>query len=270
MREMTLREVQMMTLDIAKNVHEFCTRNNITYYLAYGSLIGALRHKGFIPWDDDMDLLMPRPDYERFCKEYKSEKGFKVISRITNKECYVPYARVCEMKRTYVHEDNIPWCNEDTGVWIDIFPLDGAEEDFDIFKKRVNKIFNLNNYCFKWRNSKVPTSMVHGLYSKLKLVVKKILFSHYDPIDKYIRLLKKIELGRTTKCMNLTAPQYKEREYFNISDFESTVNVIFEGFKFKTMNGYDIFLKSPYGNYMAMPPVEKRQNHSFHKNYWRQ
>lgn len=270
MREMTLREVQLMTLEIAKDIHQFCVRNNITYYLAYGSLIGALRHNGFIPWDDDMDLLMPRPDYERFCKEYNSNKGLKVISRITNRECYVPYARVCEMEKTYVHEDNIPWCNEDTGVWIDIFPLDGAEEDFNEFKKRVNKIYSLNNYCFKWRNAKVATNLVSGFYSKMKLIVKKLFFSHYDPIDKYIRLLKKIELGSTSKCMNLTAPQYKEREYFNISDFESTIDVTFEDFKFKTMNGYDNFLRSLYGDYMIIPPAEKQKNHSFHKNYWRE
>ena len=270
MREMTLREVQMMSLDIAKDIHLFCLKNNITYYLAYGSLIGALRHNGFIPWDDDMDLLMPRPDYERFCREYKSQLGFKLISRITNKECYVPYARVCEMKKTYVHEDNIPWCNEDTGVWIDIFPLDGAEEDFDVFKKRVNTIYNLNNYCFKWRNAKVPLKMVNSIYAKIKLIVKKLLFSYYDPVDKYISILKKVSLGSTSKCMNLTAPKYKEREYFNISDFNNPVDVVFEGFKFKTMNGYDNFLKSIYGDYMTIPPAEKQQNHSFYKNYWKE
>ena len=74
MQELTLKELQQVSLDIIKDVHSFCVNNNITYSIAYGTLIGALRHKGFIPWDDDVDIVMPRPDFERFCREYRSDK----------------------------------------------------------------------------------------------------------------------------------------------------------------------------------------------------
>ena len=70
MQELTLKELQQASLDILKDVHSFCEANQIQYSIAYGTLIGALRHKGFIPWDDDVDIVMPRPDFERFCKIY--------------------------------------------------------------------------------------------------------------------------------------------------------------------------------------------------------
>ena len=82
MKEMTLREVQLFELDILKDVHEFCMANHINYSLAYGTLIGAIRHKGFIPWDDDRDIVMPRPDHDRFCRTYKSEAGYEIFSPI--------------------------------------------------------------------------------------------------------------------------------------------------------------------------------------------
>ena len=68
MKEMSLREVQLGCFEILKDVHVFCVSNNIRYSLAYGTLLGAIRHKGFIPWDDDIDIIMPKPDYDRFCK----------------------------------------------------------------------------------------------------------------------------------------------------------------------------------------------------------
>ena len=80
MRKMTLQEIQTVNLELMKDIHAFCVKNNIHYSLAYGSLIGAVRHKGFIPWDDDIDIMMPRPDFERFSHEYKSEKGYRLSS----------------------------------------------------------------------------------------------------------------------------------------------------------------------------------------------
>ena len=74
MKEMTLRELQLFALEILKDVHQFCTQNNIKYSLYAGTLLGAIRHQGFIPWDDDIDIVMPRDDYNRFCQTYQSER----------------------------------------------------------------------------------------------------------------------------------------------------------------------------------------------------
>lgn len=101
MKEMTLKEIQAVSLEILKDVHMFCLKNDIKYTLQGGTLLGAIRHNGFIPWDEDIDIAMPRPDYERFCQTYASENGYKLICR-HNSECYVMYARVCEMEKTLV------------------------------------------------------------------------------------------------------------------------------------------------------------------------
>ena len=91
MIELTLKEQQNIGLEILKDVHGFCVSRGIKYSVAYGSLIGAIRHNGFIPWDDDVDIIMPRPDYDLFCQEYCSD-AFDVISRSTDPSCAIAYA----------------------------------------------------------------------------------------------------------------------------------------------------------------------------------
>ena len=127
MKEMTLQEVQNVSLEILKDVHAFCESHNIRYSLAYGTLIGAIRHKGFIPWDDDVDIIIPRPDFERFCQEFQSAKGYKLY-RPGDPENFMVFARVCDNERTLV-KTNRPWSTERTGIWIDIFPFEGLPND---------------------------------------------------------------------------------------------------------------------------------------------
>ena len=124
MREMSLKDIQGVSLDILNEIHEFCQGNSIRYTLYYGTLLGAIRHNGFIPWDDDVDIAMPRPDYDRFINSYVSKKGYKLFSREINENenVYIPFSRVCEMEKTMVISPIIPWCSSLTGVWIDIFP----------------------------------------------------------------------------------------------------------------------------------------------------
>ena len=142
---MTSKEVQQVSLDILRDVHTFCVQNGIRYSLQGGSLLGAIRHEGFIPWDDDIDIIMPRPDYERFCSSYKSSKNYKLICK-GNDVCYLLFARVCDMENTYVNSDLCPWTNQKTGVWIDVFPADGAEDDINEAKKHIEKAIKLFNF----------------------------------------------------------------------------------------------------------------------------
>jgi lipopolysaccharide cholinephosphotransferase len=109
MKELTVKQIQNVCLKIMKEIHAFCVQNNIRYSLAYGSMIGAVTRKRFVPWDDDLDIFMPRPDYERFCKTYKSDSTKVFASCIGNS--YINYGRVCDMVETYV-DTHTAWATQ--------------------------------------------------------------------------------------------------------------------------------------------------------------
>ena len=162
MKEMTLQEVQNVSLDILKDVHDFCEANHINYSLAYGTLLGAIRHKGFIPWDDDVDILIPRPDFNRFCESFQSSKGYKLY-RPEDPENFMVFARVCDNERTWVKTSR-PWAAEKTGVWIDIFPLEGLPNEENDFQRMVRKIRKVAKIVYRLRFGKyLKLSETRGL-----------------------------------------------------------------------------------------------------------
>ena len=118
-----MKEIQALSLEILIDVAQFCEANGIHYSLAYGTCLGAVRHKGFIPWDDDIDVQMLREDYERFAATYRSER-FKFYDCGNLEDCWIPFGRVCDCQRT-ICKTNIPWHggSVQTGLWIDIFPV---------------------------------------------------------------------------------------------------------------------------------------------------
>ena len=140
MRRMTIKDIQGISLDILKDIHNFCVEKNIKYTLFAGTLIGAIRHHGFIPWDDDLDIAFTRPEYEKFVKSYESKNGYQLFARERQeKDIYISFARVCEMKKTLVDDSYFPWTKHRTGIWVDVFPLDGADADFERAKEFCKK-----------------------------------------------------------------------------------------------------------------------------------
>ena len=123
MRKLVRKEIKNYQISILKAIDSFCKDKNITYFLSGGTLLGAARHAGYIPWDDDLDLMMPREDYDRFTNEFKNEY-LKIYSLATVSDCRFPFMKVYD-KRTLVAEDSFK--NEMVyGVFVDIFPLDKA------------------------------------------------------------------------------------------------------------------------------------------------
>lgn len=269
MKEMALQEIQQVCLDILKDVHSFCTRNDIKYSLQGGTLLGAIRHKGFIPWDDDIDIIMPRPDYERFCREYISAKGYKLICR-GKQECYLAFARVCEMEKTYVNCDLCPWTKEDTGVWIDVFPADGAEDEYDIVEKRINKMKRIHEKGVQYRRTKTPFSSLRGWDAKMKQIVRMLVYSHKNVFDNYIIQCQEVIYGSTKHYCNLAYLEYGMHEYHRTEVFECCFLHPFEDSEFYIMKGFDEALMEKYGNYMQLPPVDEQVGrHKWMKFYWK-
>ena len=158
MRQITLQEIKDIQLDILKDVDSFCEKNNIRYYLAGGTLLGAIRHKGFIPWDDDIDIIMPRPDYIKFIQGYENEcdKNYKLTSIDNNKQHLYTFAKIFDM-RTLKIEDSISYNNKNMdGIGIDIFPMDGLPQNIEssnkLFAKQKKwfRLYSLSVHKFMW------------------------------------------------------------------------------------------------------------------------
>lgn len=274
MREMSVKDIQSVSLDILSDIHRFCVDHDIKYTLQGGTLLGAVRHKGFIPWDDDIDIAMPRPDYDRFIHTYQSNKGFKVYSRELleqNKDVFIAYARVCDMVKTYVDDALSFWSNAKTGVWVDVFPLDGDLDSVEESKKRLNKIKRYWKTGVRKRVALRPFSSAIGLYKKARLCIKKVIsvVSSFSAIDKHIRLCKAVPFGSTNYYSNLAFLSYGMRERHCIDVLRERQLVPFENCMFYIMNGFDEALSEKYGDYMKLPPKEKQiRAHGSNKYYW--
>lgn len=271
MREMSLKDIQGVSLDILNEIHEFCQGNSIRYTLYYGTLLGAIRHNGFIPWDDDVDIAMPRPDYDRFINSYVSKKGYKLFSREINENenVYIPFSRVCEMEKTMVISPIIPWCSSLTGVWIDIFPLDGIDEDQTMAQNRINRVNKCRRQCFRVRRSMGNLIWRRGLKFNLKTILLKLTYKNKLYLfDRFISICQEKDYDCSKFFSTLVNPEYSEIlpksscDKFLLNKFENT--------EFYVMNGFDLCLRSMYGNYMQLPPVEKRIPKQDYLNfYWR-
>ena len=261
MKEMTTKDIQMVCLDILQDVHEFCVAHNIKYTLQGGTLIGAIRHKGFIPWDDDVDIAMPRPDYEKFIHTYCSTRGYKVFSReLPDNEVYLAYARVCDMERTKVDYRNLIWNKESTGVWIDVFPLDGVNENAETWTKRFQQIRKYARIGNLLRYSHRPFSINRNNDAKKRWIKSKIysLLYSFNVVDKHIELCRCVDYDKAQKYINCSLIKYGLRECHNKSVLDKVVLVPFEDKAFYAMAGYDEALTEKYGNYMQLPPVEEQ------------
>lgn len=269
MQEMTTEDIQHVSLEILKDVHNFCVENNIKYTLQGGSLLGAVRHNGFIPWDDDVDIAMPRPDYERFCEIYKSRRNYELICKENSQGCLIAFARVCEMVRTYVDCTQLPWNDKSTGIWIDIFPLDGAEDDVIQVKKRIRRMKRLWIHSFRIRTAKRKYSSYETYWEKFIHMFRKALFGRQDIMNSYISKCKQISYGVTAHYCNWAYLDYGVHEYHRTTVLEKCILHDFEDTKFFIMQGYNEALHEKFGDYMKLPPEEKRKARHLFQYYWR-
>ena len=274
MREMTTREVQLVCLDILKDIHEFCVKNHINYSLSGGSLLGAIRHNGFIPWDDDADIQMPRPDYDRFIRSYQSSRGYVLISpeieggEISNSRI----SRVFEMKKTWVDQGPERFVEKQVGVWVDILPVEGAPSDITEAKKFIKSFeWNERIICFlNYKNAPISSIMrFHNIHDYIKFILYNIIgqFVTIKMRDNAIGRLKKYPFE--TSDYFCACSHYGMREWQRKKNMESYKLHKFEDTELYIMSGYEDNLKSLYGDYMQIPPENKRIIHAIYRRYWR-
>lgn len=269
LQELTLQDLQKVSLEILKEVHKFCVENGIHYSLGYGTLLGAIRHKGFIPWDDDVDIYMPRPDYDRFCRIFR-HNDLEVVSRITRKDCLIAFARVCDIRKTCVFS-YIPWIRNqgNLGYWIDIFPLDDVQENPE---KAHKEAFSVHHALIKSRKSARPWYVRQESFKYNFNTWKKKLFSLFcKKPETYAEMLD--NMIRTTWGNTALVTQMAYPDVFTLydaADFKSYHEMSFEDTTLMVADGYKDLLEITYGDYMTPPPVEQRKpKQSYIHFYWR-
>ena len=269
--QLSIKEIKTVSLAILRKVHTFCNDNGIHYSLSYGTLIGAIRHGGFIPWDDDIDIMMPRPDYDRFCKLFHHD-GLGIISE-HDTDCYINFCRVYDTDQTIIETKMVFAKGYKYGIWIDIFPVDGAEETFELFSKRYKQIRRLFEFQCTLRAARSPFFDNTSFKEKIILLCKKVLTLHgmLLPIIEH-NLVEKSQIipyGSTDYCALLSGLAPNPRRH-HISDFNDYVLKSFEGDSFWVIAGYDRFLRDNYNDYMLLPPEDERvTRHGFLRFFWK-
>lgn len=259
--ELNIKEIHEATLEIVKKISDICDEINIDYFVMFGSLIGAIRHKGFIPWDDDFDVAMLRPDYERFVKYCEQNKKnlypFRLLNRQNCENFPYTISRMNDFRYRAVYDNIIPY---DSGLFVDIYPFDGygLNPQYAIKKlsRRKNYLVHFTNWAIreKYRKPK-HGGVLYSLGKRVCFIVAHIIGQNWF-LDQYDRLREFFPFNDSKYVGNVCWD--KVVLPYDKSIFEDYLIIPFEDIQVKIPIGYDKLLRQSYGDYMKLPPESER------------
>lgn len=265
MKEISFEESRSIILDITRDIDAFCRREGIEYSLAEGSLIGAIRHQGIIPWDDDLDILMLRENYERFCNTYKSDKYYLQKCDF-NLNSWLLCVKITDPRTIVKFNDS---GEEPLGLWVTVFPIDNApDDDKEVFKmekniKKYMRLFRIRNHA--WSRGKVFRDFFFSVIQLALLPFPK----DYWHLKAEKEMVKYNHLN-TKRRGSFAFWGAKHHPWVcSANAFNEYIDTPFENKRFRIIKGYDEYLRCQYGDYMQLPPEEKRIPKHDYTPYWK-
>lgn len=257
MRKIDIVELRGILLSLMDEIHEICEKHGLRYYLSGGTLIGAIRHNGFIPWDDDIDIYMPRPDYDKFLKIYPEEGKNNLFEHSLVEKYMYPYAKLCKSNTLLIEKGG--YAGVDMGVFLDIFPLDALGNSVKEAKSLMRKYLpyvnlNLSLLVEQWRDnvSFVKNFAIWNLHN-----VALMMGGHKKLLAKMDKIIRTYDYETSAYVGEFI----DEVQYKRITDkklYDARILHEFEGRQYYIPVGYDKILTDFYGDYMTPPPKEKQ------------
>ena len=263
MRQIKDNEIKEIELNILIKIDEVCRQNGWEYSLTAGTLIGAIRHKGFIPWDDDIDIMIPRNDYEKLIQYFENTSSkYKVITCNNNKYYQDVFAKVYDT--TTIIEDQITDIKQTgMGVYVDVFPIDGLGDTYQEAVKNIKrgKLLQLIMTCAGMK--KYAKSTTH---SALYEPIRYALFCMTRCVDAN-KVARKLDKKNSRIDFNSSAfagapsGSFREKTIMKREEYSDIIDIEFENHLFKSIRVYDSYLRRFYGDYMKLPPKSAQVTH---------
>ena len=259
------QQIQQVLTGMLDDFVAYCQRHGLRYYLVGGTLLGAVRHQGFIPWDDDIDVGMPRKDYERFLELVNQEPVSEHLQAISGEKGTLsnPY---CELIHTGTHleRNSSQYIREKCQVlhlFLDIFPQDGWPEDEKeaarLFRKMKKMRYMIQNARAKIGKGTSPGHII----AKMPIVLLMRCVGYQRIIDKMDQIARRYDYDRSKYVGAITYGIYGVGERCLHDEVVAFTNVTFEGKQYCAPGCYDRYLRQIFGDYMVLPPAEKRVDH---------
>lgn len=270
-----LKEIQKRLTVMLSVFDDYCKKNNLKYFAWGGTMLGAIRHQGFIPWDDDIDVMMPRPDYNRLMELTTTTfvDGYRIVGPHNQTNMILAYMKMEDMNSTIV--DNILAINNPSGIFIDIMPIDGvssnvneAEYAYLRYKKyQKGAVASYTPYTLGNVISKNKEVKNISLLSYFKSLIYRKLYSSQYFYKRCDELASSYDYDTSEYVRIYSSPHFSKHKMCRIW-FNDTIDVEFENIKIKCPAAYDEILTLLYKNYMKLPPIEKRttDHHFFFLN----
>lgn len=256
--------LKAVQFEMLKKFVEICEREGLTYWLIAGTAIGAVRHKGFIPWDDDIDVGMPRADYDRFMEigqellpDYYFLQNYK-----TDPNYPINFAKIRDSRTTYI-ESSVSHIKMNHGIWMDIFPMDGYPDPG--IRRRIFRFLNNLSFAriYLAFDKNIKKDLRHRILKAICHVTILVYPTLRSAIERREKRFKKYDYNTCKYIINNSGAWGEKREVMDGDTMGEGVYGEFEGLKAKLPSNYDKYLTTMYGDYMTPPPVEKQIGHHY-------